>query len=433
MSSGPLAALLSLVTSAGLHLGAPASLSRASCDHSRTIRVLFIGNSYTYVNNVPRLVEAIAGSLPGPCIETGMIASGGATLAAHWADDSVTQRIRAGHWTDVVLQDQSTDGEQWWVNGQPRVGTSGAELADYSGRFAGVIKEAKARPILFAHWTDDGAPARDQDALDYAFAGAARATGSVFAPVGEAIKRMRTVIPGVTPYFDDGHHMSAAGSYLEALVLYATLVDHSPLGATRRIEGPAVEFNRGIVFRDSTVTLVDLSDSVATVLQRLAATVYSERHGGIPVVRKPPALTDELPKVASNGDAVSNMNLAGRWSGTSNVMPTPGNKAVAVELVLYPETQGNTVPDSVYLRVPQIVFAGVVTLRVEETNQAVIHGTVIPQSRIGRGGPPVPFTIELRAALHSGVLSGIAVMHQDGTPAMPLPDAVGQDIEVKRD
>ena len=54
---------------------APARDAASSGD---ALQVLFIGNSFTYVNNVPRLIEAIAASLPGPCIETAMIASGGA-------------------------------------------------------------------------------------------------------------------------------------------------------------------------------------------------------------------------------------------------------------------------------------------------------------------------------------------------------------------
>src|SRR5579871_2529833 len=114
------------------------------CGTRQTVRVLFIGNSYTYVNNVPRLVEAIASSLPGPCVESAMIAIGGASLAGHWETDSVARRIREGRWTSVVLQDQSQLGEAWALDGRERIGTSGAELAEFAGRFAGVIKATNA-------------------------------------------------------------------------------------------------------------------------------------------------------------------------------------------------------------------------------------------------------------------------------------------------
>ena len=71
------------------------------CDSTRALRVLFVGNSFTYVSNMPKLVEAIAASLSGPCISASMIATGGATLEQHWQSDSVAQRIRTGGWTHV--------------------------------------------------------------------------------------------------------------------------------------------------------------------------------------------------------------------------------------------------------------------------------------------------------------------------------------------
>ena len=56
----------------------------SKCDRARTIRALFVGNTFIYVNNVPKLVEGIAAGLPGPCIETGITAIGGATLETRW-------------------------------------------------------------------------------------------------------------------------------------------------------------------------------------------------------------------------------------------------------------------------------------------------------------------------------------------------------------
>ena len=120
----------------------------ATCDHARTVRVLFVGNSYTYVNNVPHLVEVIASGLSGPCVESTMIASGGATLRDHWNSDSVARRIRADRWTAVVLQDQSSFGEQWAVDGRPRLGGSGAELAEFAFSFRGChqVSEGETHP-----------------------------------------------------------------------------------------------------------------------------------------------------------------------------------------------------------------------------------------------------------------------------------------------
>src|SRR5687768_16696276 len=90
MTLGVLSAMLLAFTAPVIVTDGQAS---STCDPARTLRVLFIGNSYTYVNNVPRLVEQVAATLPGPCVQTDMIPVGGATLRAHWEADSTRRRI----------------------------------------------------------------------------------------------------------------------------------------------------------------------------------------------------------------------------------------------------------------------------------------------------------------------------------------------------
>src|SRR5687768_6939257 len=54
-----------------------------------TVRVLFLGNSHTYVNHLPCLVQRLASSLqPRINLEVVAVARDGATLEQHWADSS---------------------------------------------------------------------------------------------------------------------------------------------------------------------------------------------------------------------------------------------------------------------------------------------------------------------------------------------------------
>ncbi len=403
--------------------------SASTCDPARTLRVLFIGNSYTYVNNVPQLVEQIAATLRGPCVQTGMIAPGGATLRVHWETDSARRRIDEAQWTHVVLQDQSTFGEQWWVDGRFRVGDSAAELMEYATRFAGRVKVVGARPVIFAHWTDDGAPERDQRALDFSFDRVARATGSTLAPVGLAIKTLAREGWSSSPYHADGHHLSPTGSYMTALMLYATLADRSPVGATSRIDGRKVEFQRGIVYRDSVTTLVDLPKSVALRLQRLAASINAGRRGAARSVKQPTSLASEFPRVPERGEAINLDSITGRWSGSTNALPAPAGQQLSVELVM----RGNAasdVADSVYLRLPQMEYAGAVTSAVDGRT-LVINGSLLARGRARRtAGPAIPFTIEIRVARSGATLQGIATVQQAGSASMPSLYAVGR-FEVK--
>src|ERR1700690_4637148 len=62
-------------------------LARSPC-----VRVLFIGNSYTYVNDLPTVFRDLARST-GQNVETGMVAEGGETLAQHAASSDDTNAI----------------------------------------------------------------------------------------------------------------------------------------------------------------------------------------------------------------------------------------------------------------------------------------------------------------------------------------------------
>ncbi len=71
------------------------------------MKVLFIGNSYTSVNDLPFLVEALAETAGGRKIETDHHLPGGFTFAQHANDKKAIEKIREKKWDVVVLQEQS--------------------------------------------------------------------------------------------------------------------------------------------------------------------------------------------------------------------------------------------------------------------------------------------------------------------------------------
>src|SRR5258705_7247834 len=72
-------------------------------------RVLFIGNSYTYVNDLPGVVAALSREPQSPAwIDVDSHTPGGATWDDHDADPAVDDLIAQG-WDVVVLQDQSQE------------------------------------------------------------------------------------------------------------------------------------------------------------------------------------------------------------------------------------------------------------------------------------------------------------------------------------
>ena len=286
-----------------------------------TVRVLILGNSFAYYNNMPRMLEAVAASRRGPVIRTTIVGKGGATLEDHWRDTAAQALLRRGRWDWVVLNEQSTFGEVYLVNGRSRV-HGWSRFADYASRYTTVARAGGARVALLVHWANRDAPARDQAAIDYAITSVARASGATVIPTSLAWQALLRVHPELDLYDVDGHHPSAAGSYLEAATLYATLIDRSPVGATDTVVGPIGMADDGIVHSDSIVTLVALAPDQARMLQALAWTTHEQlaaRHGR-PRVTRPGPIT--LPSLPPGGVPPTPTQLAGIWRGQSTLYPS---------------------------------------------------------------------------------------------------------------
>jgi hypothetical protein len=87
------------------------SQSSSAQDDEQVHHVLFVGNSYTYVNSLPQLFKALSEyAMPGHRVEVKFVGGGGATLEKHWDVGQAQAEIRSGVWDYVVLQGQSMLG-----------------------------------------------------------------------------------------------------------------------------------------------------------------------------------------------------------------------------------------------------------------------------------------------------------------------------------
>jgi hypothetical protein len=71
-----------------------------------TLHVLFLGNSYTAVNNLPLMVKNMAAAA-GITINAVQNAPGGHTIENHLSNTNTLDKIRLGIWDYVVIQEQS--------------------------------------------------------------------------------------------------------------------------------------------------------------------------------------------------------------------------------------------------------------------------------------------------------------------------------------
>jgi len=212
----------------GLLLVGCGGAAAPACGSGPCTRILFLGNSYTYVNDLPSTFARPAGSAGRP-VEVSSVANGGETLAEHAAASDSLDAIASRRWTYVVLQEQSETPATWpgRTSMYPAVRT-----------LAGGIESAGATPMLFMTWAHrDGLPTAGQ--ADYgamqlqisnAYLAIARELNVPVAPVGYAWSLVRADHPEIGLWADDGSHPSGAGTYLAACVFYAAIFRASPTG-----------------------------------------------------------------------------------------------------------------------------------------------------------------------------------------------------------
>lgn len=188
------------------------------------LRVLFVGNSYTYVNDVPSLLANISSSVEsGPLIQTDSLAEGGQTLAGHLANPRVASRIARGDWTHVVLQGQSLEfapAEPAALLGQLVVSAGATPTWFVTWARAPESPEYDS-PNSWVHYFDD---AEMQDYATYSYVQAAEQTpGSLLSCVGEAFRHSLAHHRNIPLHQSDWSHATLQGSYLAASTFYVAL------------------------------------------------------------------------------------------------------------------------------------------------------------------------------------------------------------------
>ena len=76
--------------------------------HAEKRKILFLGNSYTYVNDLPNTLKQLALSL-GDTLDIDSYCPGGSTFQSQYNDANTLTKIQLPGWDYVVLQAQSQE------------------------------------------------------------------------------------------------------------------------------------------------------------------------------------------------------------------------------------------------------------------------------------------------------------------------------------
>jgi hypothetical protein len=110
-------------------------------DLGESLSVLFVGNSLTYTENLPALVEGLSRAAGLDRVRVASVAKPDYSLEDHWNDGEALDSIGQGGWDAVVLQ-----------QGPSSLLASQAHLLEWTGRFAERIRGAGAKPAVYMVW-----------------------------------------------------------------------------------------------------------------------------------------------------------------------------------------------------------------------------------------------------------------------------------------
>jgi hypothetical protein len=180
--------------------------------HQTDIKVLFIGNSHTYVNDMPKLFAAEALKDNIRC-DVVMLTLGGWHLAQHVKEPQIRFNIQNGHYDYVVLQEYTHP-----FGPEQSMHEAVAKLGEW-------IKAAGSTPVMYMTWAKKGHP-EQQAELTNAYTSCAKEINALLAPVGVEWWRLLAENPSLELYRPDGEHASADGSRLAATIIWKTIRQH---------------------------------------------------------------------------------------------------------------------------------------------------------------------------------------------------------------
>ena len=217
-------------------------LTRCSAEDSRKpFSVLWLGNSYTWRNDVPGLVSQLAEAAGLPLVWDSHAESSW-TWRLHAASQETLDKIAGRVWDAVVLQEQSTRP----AYEESAVCNNSAPYLSQLVRAVRARSQAAAIQLYLTWGRPHGEPSlcsQDrpqfcsfssmQDRLTSTYqALACTNTPARLAPVGEAFRQLWGGPEFLTLYSEGGedHHASQAGSYLAAVTHFSALFNRSAVG-----------------------------------------------------------------------------------------------------------------------------------------------------------------------------------------------------------
>lgn len=193
--------------------------------------VLFIGNSFTFMNGMPNMFREIS-KAKGKTIYVDSVVEGGKDLNFHSGRPLTYEKIRSRKWDYIILQAHSNE------LAQPDSKVDNNSLP-FARRIADSIRANSSctQLVLYMTWAYKNgnpkwAPISSYDSMQYRIRNQylrfADLLNARVSPVGEVWKTIRTNYSGINLYDPDNQHPSTEGSYLSACTHFTSIFGETP-------------------------------------------------------------------------------------------------------------------------------------------------------------------------------------------------------------
>ena len=201
-----------------------------------TIKILFVGNSFTERNNLHKIFKGIS-KANGYKVKTKKLAYGGYKLRKYSSSKTKAgkklRKLLKKDWDYVVIQGHSEEFVKSYNKNSYKA----------VSKIIKMVRKSGAEPILYMNWSmKDGMEYKERGkkrsltreettkAVSDVYYRLGNEFGVKVAPVGQNFLRCAEEYPDIKLYKSDDKHPKYAGSYLSACTIYETIFGKSVIG-----------------------------------------------------------------------------------------------------------------------------------------------------------------------------------------------------------
>lgn len=229
------------------------------------MKVLFVGNSHTFFNDMPELFARFVEKTTGEKPEITMLAYGGRGYRWHRKEYTALRfNLMYGGYDYAVLQQSA--------HPYPEI----EETLDYGKDIIGLCRRCGVKPVVFMTWAEKRFPENQQKMIDTCTK-LAEENDALLAPIGKVWQKVQNENEDIDLYFADGEHAGPYGDFLIAAVICRLLAgDVSP-----SVSGYGLDFfgdlkgldmNRPLLLEDPSKVVTELDkDKTDRILKAVMA------------------------------------------------------------------------------------------------------------------------------------------------------------------